>query len=74
VLQDDQRRFRQSSDHDPRESVAVSPDRGSTCSAFDELRDYFRVKRRGQPHVSLADQRQIFIDRWRLLAAEVAAV
>jgi len=43
------------------------------CSAFDELRDYFRVKRRGQPTVSLADQRQTFIDRWRSLAAEVAA-
>jgi len=43
------------------------------CSAFDELRDYFRVKRRGQPIVSLADQRKIFIDRWRSLAAEVAA-
>jgi len=43
------------------------------CSAFDELRDYFRVKRRGQPIVSLADQRQVFIDRWRLLVAEVAA-
>jgi len=43
------------------------------CSAFDQLRDYFRVKRRGQPPVSLADQRQTFIDRWRSLAAEVAA-
>ena len=43
------------------------------CSAFDELRDYFRVTRRGQPTVSLADQRQTFIDRWRSLAAEVAA-
>jgi len=37
------------------------------CSAFDELRDYFRVKRRGQPTVSLADPRQTFIDRWRSL-------
>ncbi len=43
------------------------------CAAFDELRDYFRVRRRGQPVVSLADQRQIFIDRWRSLVAEVAA-
>ena len=43
------------------------------CSAFDELRDYFRVRRRGQPGVSLADQRQIFIDRWRSLAVELAA-
>jgi putative transposase len=44
------------------------------CSAFDELRDYFRVKHRGQPTVSLADRRRIFIDRWRSLVAEVAAV
>jgi putative transposase len=43
------------------------------CSAFDELRDYFRIERRGQRHVSLADQRRIFIDRWRSLVAEVAA-
>jgi len=43
------------------------------CSAFDELRDYFRVKRRGQPPVSLADQRRTFIDRSRSLVAEVAA-
>jgi len=44
------------------------------CAAFDELRDYFRVKHRGQPTVSLADQRRIFIHRWRSLVAEVAAV
>ena len=44
------------------------------CSAFDELRDSFRVTRRGQPPVSLADQRQrTFIGRWKSLAAEVAA-
>jgi len=47
-----------------------SPSRST--SAFDELRDYFRVKRRGQPPVSLADERQTFIDRWRSVA-EVAA-
>jgi putative transposase len=44
------------------------------CSAFDELWDYFRVRRRGQPTVSLADQRRSFIDRWGALVAEVAAV
>ncbi len=27
------------------------------CSAFDELREYFRVRRRGEGHVSLAEQR-----------------
>jgi len=43
------------------------------CSAFDELWNYFRVTRHGQPTVSLADQRRMFIDRWRSLVAEVAA-
>jgi len=41
------------------------------CSALDELRDYFRVKRCDQPIASLADQRQIFIDRWRSMVAAV---
>jgi len=39
---------------------------------FDECRDYFHVRLRGQPVAPLADQRQIFIDRWRSLVAEVA--
>ena len=28
------------------------------CAAFDELRQYFRVRRRGEAHVSLAEQRR----------------
>jgi hypothetical protein len=47
-------------------TLAVEPFQGGQVN-------YFRVKRRGQPAVSLADQRQTFIDRWRSLAAEVAA-
>ena len=43
------------------------------CSAFDELREYFRVRRRGERHVSLAEQRQLFLNRWRTLIAEMAA-
>ena len=43
------------------------------CSAFDELRQYFRVRRRGEAHVSLAEQRRLFVMRWRSLVAEVAA-
>ncbi len=43
------------------------------CSAFDELRAYFRVRRRGEGHVSLAEQRQLFLNRWRSLIAEMAA-
>jgi len=45
-----------------------------SSSAFDELRNYFRVKRRGQPDAPLAGQRRIFIDRWRSLTAKVSAV
>ena len=43
------------------------------CAAFDELRQYFRVRRRGESHVSLAEQRRLFIDRWRSLIVELAA-
>ncbi len=43
------------------------------CSAFDELRDYLRVRRRGDPHVPLANQRRLFLTRWRSLMAELAA-
>ena len=30
------------------------------CSAFDELRQYLRVRRRGEDHVPLAEQRRLF--------------
>ncbi len=43
------------------------------CSAFDELRQYFRVRHRGERHVSLAEQRRLFIARWRSLTSELAA-
>jgi putative transposase len=44
------------------------------CTAFDELRQYFRVRSRNAANVSLAEQRQLFIARWRSLIAEAAAV
>ncbi len=40
------------------------------CAAFDELRQYFRVRRRGGRHVPLSDQRRLFPARWRGLIAE----
>ncbi len=43
------------------------------CSAFDELRQYFRVRRRGDAHVSPAEQRRLFLMRWRSLISEAAA-
>ena len=43
------------------------------CAAFDELRQYFRVRRRGGPHVPLPDQRRLFLARWQALVSEMAA-
>ena len=43
------------------------------CSAFDELRHYFRVRGRDAPNVSLVEQRRLFATRWHSLIAEAAA-
>ena len=43
------------------------------CAAFDELSHYFRVRRRGEGHVSLGEQRRLFLARWRSLISELAA-
>jgi transposase-like protein len=43
------------------------------CSAFDELRQYFRVRRRGEGQVSLAEQGRLSLTRGRSLIAELAA-
>ena len=40
--------------------------------AFDEVRHYLRVRRRGEGHLSLAEQRRVFIARWRSLIAAAA--
>ena len=42
-------------------------------AAFDELRQYFGVRRRGEGPVLLADQRRLFLTRWSSLIAEMAA-
>ena len=46
---------------------------GFGSSAFDELREYFRVRRRGEGYVSLERQRRLFLTRWRSLISELAA-
>ncbi len=43
------------------------------CAAFDELRQYFRIRRRGGAHVPLAEQRRLFVARWQSLVSEMAA-
>jgi transposase-like protein len=43
------------------------------CSAFDELDDYLRMRRREQPHVPLFEQRRLFRARWDALINELAA-
>ena len=42
-------------------------------SAFDELRQYFRWRRRRGDYMPLADQRRLFVSRWRSLLPEMAA-
>ena len=43
------------------------------CSAFDELRQYFRVRQRRAKWMPLADQRRLFVQRWRSLITELQA-
>ena len=43
------------------------------CTAFDELRQYFRVRQRPGETVPLVDKRQLFLTRWRSRIAEMAA-
>ena len=43
------------------------------CSAFDELRQYCRVRQRRGAQVPLAEQRRLFAARWRSLIAEMQA-
>ena len=43
------------------------------CSAFDELRQYFRLRPRGGIHVPLPEQRRLFLSRWQALVSEMAA-
>ena len=43
------------------------------CSAFDELRQYFRVRQRRGEYVPLAEQRRLFVARWRSLISKMAA-
>ena len=43
------------------------------CSAFDELRQYFRVRQRRSAWVPLAEQRRLFLTRWRSLIEEMQA-
>ena len=41
------------------------------CPAFDAVRQYFRVRQRGAEWMPLAEQRRIFIRRWRFLIREL---
>ena len=43
------------------------------CTAFDELRQYFRVRQRGAEWVPLAEQRRLFVTRLRSLIVEMQA-
>ncbi|MDA1297881.1 MAG: IS6 family transposase [Chloroflexi bacterium] len=43
------------------------------CTAFDELRNYLKVRTTGREQVSASDRRRIFSDKWTTLMAELAA-
>lgn len=43
----------------------------SSCTAFDELNDYLKVRRRGEQRPSLSDQRRLFADRWQALIVDL---
>ena len=43
------------------------------CTAFDELDNYLKLRRRGEQRPSLSDQRRLFTDRWHALIAELSA-
>jgi transposase-like protein len=42
------------------------------CSAFDELRQYFRWRRGRGDSMPIAEQRRFFASRWRSLLSEMA--
>ncbi len=41
------------------------------CAAFDELRQYFRVRPRPGRPIPLATRRRLFVARWRSLVMEM---
>ncbi len=43
------------------------------CTAFDELRNYLRIRSAGGEHVSASSRREIFTDRWSTLMTELSA-
>lgn len=43
------------------------------CTAFDELRNYLRVKRDGDQMATASDRREIFRTKWSSLMAELSA-
>ena len=42
------------------------------CAAFDELRQYLRVRPRRGEHAPLAELPRLFVTRWRALISELA--
>ena len=43
------------------------------CNAFDELRNYLRIRSVGGEHVSASSRREIFTERWSTLMTELSA-
>ncbi len=43
------------------------------CAAFEELRQYLRIRPRCGEQVSMSERRRVFLARWQALTAEMAA-
>ncbi len=43
------------------------------CAAFEELRQYLRIRPPNGKQVSLSERRRVFLARWQALTEEMAA-
>ncbi len=59
--------------HNPMRGFGSFESASRFSAAFEEMQQYLRVRRRGEPHVSLAEQRRLFLTRWRSLTSEIVA-
>ncbi len=59
--------------YDPMRGFGSLASAAQFCTAFDELRQYFRVRPRSGPSIPLATRRRLFTARWRSLLLEMQA-
>ena len=71
LIEQDHRAVKQRSD--PMRGFGSFASATRFCSAFDELRQYFRIRLRQGAHIPLGEQRRLFLTRWRSLIDEMQA-